>query len=102
MDESTTSLLRDGYGQLDERYSKLNEQLPINSGLQGKLRRLDCLVINSSLGNLLANGIRYDTVRGAFLEGEPVYPGAGFSSETHIQVAVRNLACVIGVFRPNL
>ncbi|HUY33464.1 MAG TPA: hypothetical protein VMV69_12005 [Pirellulales bacterium] len=68
----------------------------------GKRRTLDCLVINDRLARLKERGIEYDTVRGAFLEGEPVYPGAGFGRETHIQLAVRNSACILGVFRPNL
>ena len=46
-------------------------------------------------------GTGYDTVRGAFLEGKPAYPGAGFSREGHIQIAVRNSACILGVFRPH-
>jgi hypothetical protein len=49
---------------------------------------------------LAKSGEAYDTVRGAFLEGDPIYPGAGFSREAHIQIAVRNRACILGVFRP--
>jgi hypothetical protein len=66
------------------------------------MRKLDCLIINHCLNRLEQQGIRYDTVRGAFLEGDPVYPDAGFARETHIQIAVRNRACLLGVFRPNL
>lgn len=42
----------------------------------------------------------FDTVRGLFPEGEPAYPGAGFLRKTHTQIAVRNPACIKGVFRP--
>ena len=42
----------------------------------------------------------YDSVRGPFLEGEPVYADAGFRSENHIQLCVRNTACIKGYFRP--
>jgi hypothetical protein len=62
---------------------------------------LDCLVINDCLTRGQHRGVEYDTVRGAFLEGAPAYPRAGFSREAHVQIAVRNLACVLGVFRPN-
>jgi hypothetical protein len=65
-----------------------------------KRRDLDRLVINNHLDELNEGGVEYDTVRGAFLKGEPVYPGAGFTRESHIQVAVRNPACILGVFRP--
>jgi hypothetical protein len=42
----------------------------------------------------------FDSVRGLFPEGEPAYPGAGFLRKTHTQIAVRNPACIKGVFRP--
>ncbi|HZU36516.1 MAG TPA: hypothetical protein VFA18_11435 [Gemmataceae bacterium] len=60
------------------------------------------MVVNTCIDELRRRGAEYDTVRAAFLEGEPVYPGAGFSRENHIQIAVRNSACILGVFRPNL
>ena len=47
-------------------------------------------------------GEKFNTVRGAFTEGEPVYEGAGFSKESHIQIAVRDKNSILGVFRPNL
>ena len=42
----------------------------------------------------------YDSVRGPFLEGEPIYEGAGFRSHSHIQICVRKEACIKGYFRP--
>jgi hypothetical protein len=42
----------------------------------------------------------YDTVRAPFWEGEPLYPNAGFATRNHIQIAVRNLDCILGYFRP--
>ena len=41
-----------------------------------------------------------DTVRGAFIEGSPIYRGAGFRAKNHIQLCVRNLSCIKGYFRP--
>jgi hypothetical protein len=38
-------------------------------------------------------------VRAAFPEGREIYPGAGFDEKTHIQIALRNLDCIKGVFR---
>jgi hypothetical protein len=40
----------------------------------------------------------YDTVRAAFPEGGDLYPGAGFTKRAHIQIAVRNPACIKGYF----
>jgi hypothetical protein len=42
----------------------------------------------------------FDTVRGMFREGPPVYPGAGFWEKTHVQIAVRSADSIIGYFRP--
>ena len=58
--------------------------------------------INHCLAELHEQGVEYDTVRGALLEGIPAYPDAGFSRESHLQIAVRNSACILGVFRPSL
>jgi len=79
--------------------------LPQNAGKQLKLRYLDCAVVNWALNFLEGRGQRYQSVRCAFLEGEPVYDdGAGAKSqiflETHIQIAVRDPACILGTFRP--
>jgi hypothetical protein len=101
LDESVTPLLADSYTRVSDAFNQRGMPLPDNGGAGGKLRKLDCLVINECLEHLRQQGIAYDTVRGAFLEGNPVYPGAAFSTETHIQLAVRNSACLIGVFRPN-
>jgi len=97
-----TALLVDAYAKLADAFAQQGQPLPDNAGAGGKLRKLDCLVINDCLDQLAQQGISYDTVRGAFLEGDPAYPGAGFSRETHIQLAVRNPACLLGVFLPNL
>lgn len=102
LNESITSVLGDTYTKLVTTFESQGLSLPMNRGGQGKMRELDCLVINKCLNALQSQGTVYDTVRGAFLEGEPVYPTAGFSRESHIQVAVRNPACILGVFRPNM
>ena len=102
MDESVTFLLADEYRKLAMHYQGQGKPLPGNSKGRGKLRRLDCLVINDCLNGIQNQGVHYDTVRGAFWEGTPVFPGGSFFRETHIQVAVRNSTCILGVFRPNL
>jgi hypothetical protein len=43
----------------------------------------------------------FDTVRGVFTEGGPLYDGCGFYERTHVQIAVRNIAeCIVGFFKP--
>ena len=63
-------------------------------------RNLDCAVIRRLHSILEAQQLpAIDTLKGVFIEGLPVYPGAGFYEKTHIQVAVRNPRCIKGVFR---
>lgn len=51
--------------------------------------------------NDIAEGIPYfDSVRGAFTEGVPAYPGTQFGDKNHIQVCVRNKKCIKGFFLP--
>jgi hypothetical protein len=52
--------------------------LPVNKGKENKLRELDCAVINDCLMRLARRYIPFDTVRGAFLEGPPVFPEPPF------------------------
>lgn len=42
----------------------------------------------------------FDTVRGMFTEGDPAYPGAGYFKKSHVQIAVLNPACILGLFHP--
>ncbi|MBX3155770.1 MAG: hypothetical protein KF773_07215 [Deltaproteobacteria bacterium] len=72
--------------------------LRANRGPDGDLggRFLDCFVINACLEELPD----VQTVRCAFREGEPAFPGAMIFRESHIQIAVRDPDCVLGVFRP--
>jgi hypothetical protein len=61
-------------------------------------RKLDCYVINSvhRLGKTV-----FDTVRGGFPEGGPLYPGGLIMERTHIQICVRDPGKSIrGYFRP--
>lgn len=76
--------------------------LPVNSGRtpDKKMRRLDCAVVNRYLQTVEESGKRYDSVRGCFIEGDPVFETSGIHVESHIQIAVRNPACIIGSFKP--
>jgi hypothetical protein len=42
----------------------------------------------------------FDSVRGVFIEGQPLYPGAGFHDKNHIQICIRNPNCIKGLFLP--
>lgn len=65
-----------------------------------RTRKLDCAVIrrvHEIVEELRMPSI--DTVKGIFVEGEELYPGAGFREKTHTQIAVCDPACVKGIFR---
>jgi len=102
LDEDMTSLLAASYQELEPYFGAAGKALPVNKGKDKKLRELDCAVINHCLNRMAQRRIPFDTVRGAFLEGPPVFPGTTISAETHIQIAVLNVDCILGVFRPNL
>ena len=64
-------------------------------------RALDCAVMNTlHTYRKERKQAEYDSVRGPFLEGEPIYPDAGFRSQNHIQLCVLNTECIKGYFRP--
>jgi hypothetical protein len=67
------------------------------------LRRRDCAVLNVYLDWLEREpGDFYDSVRCGFVEGDPAFEGSGIRHRSHVQIAVRNPACVLGVFRPTM
>jgi hypothetical protein len=76
--------------------------VPENTGGKDlRSRKLDCAVLRILHETREATGERaFDTVRAAFIEGEPIYQNAGFAAKNHIQVCVRNLHSIKGYFRP--
>jgi hypothetical protein len=90
---------RSAYEELKSVFDTANRPLPQNQ-TDGLRRNLDCQVINyvhrleAGRGNPL-----FDTVKGIFIEAPDLYPGSAFGSKNHIQIAVRNLDCIKGVFR---
>lgn len=92
-------ILRDSHASLLEIYDAAERALPENKPdlLQ---RNLDCAVIQQVHEVRKERGDPpIDTLRGVFVEGVPLYSGSGFYEKTHIQLAVRNLDCIKGVFR---
>lgn len=104
-DYHSSALLRRGYQLLKTRYETLGYELPKN-GRRNKyddvlLRDLDCAVIQQLHEyNLGKDGQTYDSVRGVFIEGKEVYPGAEVREKTHIQLCIVNPNCIKGLFSP--
>jgi len=76
-------------------------EMPQNKGGPDLLlRRLDCAVINHIHDvNDRDKQRPFETVRGVFLEGRPIYETSGFFERTHIQICVKNLRNIKAVFR---
>ena len=104
MDTRFTDELPDAFAMLKEMHDRTGKPLPTNAGAtpDKRLRRRDCAVLNFYLDNLEKNRVSYDSVRCGFVEGPPAFEGSGIRHQSHVQIAIRNPACVIGVFRPTL
>lgn len=106
LDVRNTLLLRKSYQAVKALRESEGKSLPQNEGTKTRsqdlvLRKLDCEVLNLALPILeLEMGIRFDSVRGMFSEGDPVFPGSKIDLKSHIQIAVRNPDCVVGYFLP--
>lgn len=75
--------------------------LPRNLGGPDLLKRhLDCAVVRHvhEIRKAFRNA-PFQTVRGLFREGSPIYPDSGFYQRTHAQIAVCDLKQIKGVFR---
>lgn len=101
---------RDGLAQVKQAHDELvqifkaaDSAPPKNVGTTPDKagRKLDCAVLNALHQYRKDRGEpAYDSVRAPFLEGKVIYPDAGFRAENHIQLCVRNTACIKGYFRP--
>lgn len=99
-------LIRAAYENLKEVFHVAGAPLPKNARGNSRdedliLRNLDCAVINWLHDVRTAEALEpFDTVRGAFFEGEDLYEGAGIKAKTHIQICVRSTARIRGFFWP--
>ena len=106
-------LVKAAHASLQQTLTKAGLPMPENKSPEGRdepdrlLRYLDCAVITHLHESMVssdpsdASGIApFDTVRGMFTEGAPLYDGCGFLEKSHVQIAVRNNTCIKGVFVP--
>jgi hypothetical protein len=105
-------LVRGAYRSLVKQHAETGLQMPTNRGVgtdpddDRVLRLLDCAVIKHLHAMIESVPLpervvpAFDTVRGMFGEGGQLYPGGGFRERSHVQIAVRNMDCVKGIFFP--
>ena len=97
--------LRKAYDVFVDFYKNTGLPLPQNTDVGAStdklIRKLDCAVIQTAHKiNQDANKRAFDSVRGVFWEGKPLYPNAGFAEKNHIQICVCNPNCIKGYFLP--
>ena len=105
LDSSHIQMLKNQYKILKSKMSLLEKRMPVNKNLKDNtdllLRYLDCAVIEDLHKDRMGDGVRpYDSVRGVFFEGNPIYETSGFMEQSHIQLCVRNPNCIKGFFAP--
>jgi hypothetical protein len=100
LDVHTTGLLRKFYPFFQSALRVRGESLPVNDTVK-RLHRLDCAFLNWAIRNVEeAENSQFHTVRGVFIEGDPLYPNSQLFEKSHVQVAVRDPAAIIGFFYP--
>ena len=107
LEASAITQVKQAYGVLAARFPEGG--MPRNEGGDDLLKRyLDCAVIQAlheirdeaSASGEASSLAPYQTVRAAFREGNALYPDAGFHEKTRIWIAVQDLSCIKGYFRP--
>jgi hypothetical protein len=104
-DAEYLQLVRTSYEKLVTAYDNFGVEIPVNKSTsfssQKLIRNLDCAVIENLHKSRLNLCLKpFDSVRSAFLEGDELYPTAGFHEKNHIQICVRNPNCIKGYFIP--
>jgi hypothetical protein len=107
LDFENLELLKLGYQILETSHKTSGFKMPDNKTAGNTndllLRELDCAVIEM-LHQVRKNEDlpMFDSVRGVFWEGNPLYPNAGFREKDHIQICIKNPNCIKGYFLPRL
>jgi hypothetical protein len=104
-DYENTEIISAGYLELKEFSKRYGFPMPQNKNVQVNedwlIRDLDCAVINQIHDvNEKTGREPFNSVRGIFTEGKPIYPGAGFRGKTHVQLCIRSSQCIKGYFPP--
>jgi len=105
LDIANTRSLGKWYTELRRRVRQRGAPMPENRNAPGSnsgdkvLRYRDRAVIDYTVNRIAEEeGILHQTVRGVFLEGKPAFPGSKIALKSHIQIAVRDVACILEVF----
>ncbi len=107
MEAESLDVVKTAFNEMESAFDAAGIEIPANEKGHNRdedliKRKRDCAVINYLHATREERKLRpYDTVRGVFFEGIPLYEGAGIQAQTHIQLAVRDPETSIrGYFRP--
>jgi hypothetical protein len=109
-DTEHTQQLQPAYQGMTQLLAAVHAEVPENKRASGRdndllLRYRDCAVINwymSELDKESPNAYHYQTIRGVFQEGPEAFDGSMIREKSHIQIAVRDLSCIVGFFLPTM
>lgn len=104
MEHDNLLLLKKYYNLLKNKCIQTSMEIPKNN-IQKKLHYLDRAVIELlhdeiRQGNDVKELFHFDSVRASYVEGDALYPNAGFNDKNHIQLCIRNPNCIKGFFIP--
>lgn len=101
IDVESIELVRKAHSRLVEIATDAGKALPCNTGKDFGARRLDCAVFEALHQFRVEEDLpAFETVRAFFIEGEPLYQGAGLRQLDHIQICVRQPNQILGYFLP--
>lgn len=104
-DSNSINVLKKQYQIYNMSMRLLGKELPKNKNVGSNtdmlLRKLDCAVIqNLHQTRKEEQKKSFDSVRGIFFEGDPIYENSCFREKSHIQLCIRNINCIKGYFSP--
>lgn len=87
LDSAWLERVKFSYHSLSISAETIGQELPLNKTAKNSkdllIRELDCAVIESLHLTRIERGLKpFDSVRGVFIEGQELYPGAGFHDKT--------------------
>jgi hypothetical protein len=101
VDTEALQLVKKAYAEYQRTCQASGMPEAKNRGSEFKARFLDCAVFETLHAARILNKLpHFDTVRGFFIEGSELYPGAGLRDRDHIQLCVWNPRCIKGYFLP--
>jgi len=100
-DANALNQVKTAYNVYEQVCDTMGIEKARNRGPELRARYLDCAVMEWLHQLRQEEGKPpFDTVRGFFIEGKELYPGAGFRELDHIQICIRSSEQIIGFFWP--